>query len=201
MGSLSDEHTARIEQFRSDLKVLQPSDVIRKHITTGTPVFLTAELYFTLRSLIANHFKLYPGEVVLVGSSRTGFSIVPTKRYREATPSADLDVALISAERFDEYWDGVFAYSAIDRAWKRSTEYKRFVRMLFDGWIDPRGLPNVPRFEPAAQWSDFFDGLIRSRRFGLRRISARLYRTWSRLEAYQEIAVRKCISNLGGHHA
>ncbi|HUY36829.1 MAG TPA: hypothetical protein VMV69_29185 [Pirellulales bacterium] len=173
------------------------NEVIRKYITTGMPVAMTEDIYFGLRSTIAGEFDLHPSAVVLIGSSRTGFSIAPRKRYRAARPNSDLDVALVSSERFDHYWDEVFAYSATEGAWKRSPEYRHFVRMLFNGWIDPKGLPNVPRFERATRWTNFFDTLMQSRRFGPRRITARLYRTWSRLEAYQEKAVRKCIAHLG----
>ena len=197
MLSEVNEHEARVQRFRSDLKMLKPNEVIRKHITTGMPVELTDEVYFALRSKIADEFTLHPSAVVIVGSCRMGFSIAPTKRYRAVKPNSDLDVAIISLERFDQYWDDVFAYSAQDGAWKHSEEYREFLRMLFNGWIDPRGLPNVPRFEQATRWSSFFAGLMQSREFGLRRISARLYRTWSRLEAYQEKAVRRCIANLG----
>ncbi len=193
----ADPHEARVERFRSDLRALDPTDVIRKHITTGTPVAISDDAYFDLRTLVAAEFTLHPSAVVLVGSCRLGFSIAPKKRYRRARPNADLDLALVSQERFDSYWDDVFAYARHDTAWKRSSEYWEFVRMLFNGWIDPRGLPNVPRFEQATRWTDFFDTLMHSRRFGRRRISARLYRTWARLEAYQELAVRRCVNALG----
>ena len=149
MPSEVNEHEARVQRFRSDLKTLKPNEVIRKHITTGMPVELTDELYFALRSKIADEFKLHPSAVVIVGSCRMGFSIAPKKRYRAAKPDSDLDVAIVSLERFDQYWDAVFAYSAQDGAWKRSEEYREFVRMLFHGWIEPRGLPTVPRFEQA----------------------------------------------------
>ena len=135
--------------------------------------------------------------MIIVGSCRTGFSIAAKHRYREAKPGSDLDVAIVSLERFDQYWDDVFSYSAADSAWKRSREYRQFVRMLFNGWIDPRGLPNVQRFDQANRWREFFNTLMQSRQFGPRRISARLYRTWFRLEAYQERAVRQCLANLG----
>ena len=69
--------------------------------------------------------------------------------------------------------------------------------MLFNGWIDPRGLPNVPRFEQATRWSSFFAGLMQSRDFGLRRISARCIAHGPDFEAYQEKAVRRCIANIG----
>ncbi len=191
------KHEARVQRFCSDLKTLKPNEVIRKHITTGMPVELTEELYFKLRNTIADEFELHPSAVVIVGSCRTGFSIAPNKRYRAARSDSDLDVAIISLERFDQYWDDVFAYSAQDSAWKHGKTYQKFVRMLFNGWIEPRGLPNVQRFEQATRWSSFFDQLMQSRQFGPRGITARLYRTWSRLEAYQEIAVRQCKANLG----
>lgn len=127
------QHDDRVKRFCADLELLKPNDVIRKHITTGMPVFLTEEQYFELRSIIADEFAIHPSEVVLVGSCRMGFSIAPKKRYREARQNSDLDVAIVSLDRFDNYWDGVFAYAADDTAWKRSREYKHFVRMLFNG--------------------------------------------------------------------
>jgi hypothetical protein len=193
-----DHRVARVETFQADLAALHPIEVIRKHITTGMPVEVDQEAYYSLRSAVAEEFELHPSAVILIGSCRMGFSIAPRKRYRLARQHADLDIALVSTERFDAYWDSVFAYSRADDAWKQGQEYRRFVRMLFEGWIDPRGLPNVPSFDQANKWTSFFDGLMQSRRFGQRRISARLYRTWSRLESYQEVAVRQCIANLGG---
>ena len=189
---------ARVARFCADLAVLEPSEVIRKHITTGNPVSISEEQYVERRKLVAKEFELHPTSVVLVGSCRTGFSIAPKTRYRLATSNSDLDLAIVSFERFDSYWDDVFAYSSTDRAWRNSREYREFARMLFNGWIDPRGLPNVPTFTRAAKWTTFFDGLMQSRRFGRRRISARLYRTWTRLEAFQETAIRQCRASLGG---
>jgi hypothetical protein len=197
MQTKSDDHDLRIERFRFDLKALRPSELIRKHITTGVPVMLSEEQYFALRNVVADEFKLHPSAVILVGSSRTGFSIAPKKRYVAAAADADLDVALVSQEKFDHYWDRVFAYAASNDAWKHGNEYSEFVRMLFNGWIDPRGLPSVRRFKQATRWTTFFDSLMQSRQFGSRRISARLYRTWSRLEAFQAKAVRQCVASLG----
>ena len=87
MPSHVNEHEARVQRFRSDLKMLKPNEVIRKHITTGMPVELTDEVYFALRSKIADEFTLHPSAVVIVGSCRMGFSIAPRKRYRAARPT------------------------------------------------------------------------------------------------------------------
>ena len=197
MPATPDTHDARVLRFPTNLKALPPGEVIRKYITTGMPVALTEEEYFTLRNTIADEFQLHPSGVIVVGSCRTGFSVAPEQRYREARPGSDLDVAIVSLERFDRYWDDVFAYSEANDAWKTSREYGRFITTLFNGWIDPRWLPNVKQFEQAFRWRNFFDRLMKSRQFGRRRITARLYRTWSRLEAYQGIAVRQCLANLG----
>jgi hypothetical protein len=107
-------------------------------------------------------------------------------------------LALVSPERFDRYWDAVFEYARSDFAWKKTLRYKRFARMLFNGWIDPRGLPSGRRFVEARHWFTFFDELMQSRHFGPRRITARLYRNWDRLESYQEIAVYKCRAEVRG---
>ncbi len=190
--STSPDYRERVKQFQADLTTLNMRAVVRKHITTGEPVVITHDAYFELRQRVADHFGLHPSAVILVGSCRQGFSIAPKKRYRLAQPNSDLDLALISAERFDTYWDEVFAYSRSNEVWKKTSRFKKFVVTLFKGWIDPRGLPPVPRFKQSAEWVQFFDKLMAERLFGTRRISARLYRNWERLESYQESAVRMC---------
>jgi hypothetical protein len=188
------KHEPLILRFKADLKRGPVGDSVQKHITTGMPTELSEDDYFDLRRVVAAEFDLHPSAVVLVGSCRQGFSIAPKKRWNPAHPGSDLDIAIVSSESFDLYWDSVFAYSRSDRAWQRTRRYRRFVAMLFRGWIDPRGLPAIRRFEDAARWVKFFDGLMQTRRFGTRRIRARLYRSWSRLDAYQEIAVQKCVT-------
>jgi hypothetical protein len=178
------------------LAVLDVRDFIRKHITTGMPVEVGPDDYYELRRMVAKEFGLHPSAVILVGSCRTGFSIRPKIRYRQARPASDLDVAMVSREQFDTYWDGVFDYARADAAWKQTRDYKKFVSMLFNGWIDPRGLPQVRTFTQSQKWVAFFDKLMQSRRFGPRRITARLYRSWDRLESYQEIGICSCHAEL-----
>ncbi|MFZ1937331.1 MAG: hypothetical protein WCB27_11890 [Thermoguttaceae bacterium] len=160
------------------------------------PVVIASEDYYELRRLVAEKFNLHPSAIVVVGSCRTGFSIKAERRYRPADSASDIDVAMISREQFDCYWDGVFEYARLHKAWKWTHRYQEFVRMLFNGWIDPRGLPSVPTFSQAQQWVTFFDDLMQSRRFGSRRITARLYRNWERLESYQEKRVSSCHAEL-----
>lgn len=177
-----------IAVFKADLQALPIRDVVRKHISTGSPFAFSENEYYELRRTVAAEFRLHPTSVVVVGSTRVGFSLNPEHRYRPVQTSSDIDVAIVSQERFDDYWERVFQYAQENLAWRGG----RFKTNLFRGWIDPRFLPNTPLFEAAETWVRFFDGLMRSRKYGRRRITARLYRSWDRLEAYQEPSVLAC---------
>lgn len=181
--------TEPIKVFKADLDALSITDVIRKHISTGPPFSFSSSEYFELRRIVAEQFNLHPSAVVVVGSTRTGFSLDPDHRYAPVRSRSDIDIAIVSQERFDDYWERVFQYARVNLGWK---ERKRFKNNLFNGWIDPRFLPSAPTFDAAVKWSEFFDALMASRKYGRRIITARLYRSWERLEAYQEPSVVAC---------
>jgi hypothetical protein len=189
-------HQLRVSEFKNDLKNMDPVRVIRKHITTGGSAVLEASTYYDIRNEVADHFGLHPSAVVLVGSARTGFSLKPAKRYEAFGASSDLDLAIVSREKFDEFWDLVFEHLQSNRLWAKTKRYQRFLRELFMGWIWPRRLPPGPQFRHAVEWVEFEDRLGRERFRGLRSVGARLYRTWERLEAYQAIHVRACVHAL-----
>lgn len=183
-------HAAQVLGFKSDLVSLDIRDVVRKHITTGTPAAFSDSDYFSLRQIVGNQFEVHPSAVVLVGSCRMGFSLKPEKRYVPARPGSDLDLAIISPDRFNDYWARVHGYWRLSRTWSKR---KRFLQAFFRGWIDPRWLPPIKRFESAKVWVHFFDDLMKSRRFGIRRITARIYHSFEFLESYQEEMVQACL--------
>lgn len=189
-------HAARVATFKSDVTHLDIVTTIQKHITTGVPAAILPDVYFNLRLRIAQNFGLHPNHIIVVGSARLGFSLKPHKRFAFAEPK-DIDVAVISDRLFDEYWEMIFEKVRFDRTWPSSSKKnQRFVRSLFAGWITPHELPNLPTFARAKSWVEFFDVLTRERLCGIRKISGRLYRTWSRLEAYQELMVKQCKRDL-----
>ncbi len=196
MELIERECAVRLKAFQADLS--RPSEeIVQKHILTGSPAALTPDEYFAVRHEVAVHFGIQPVEVVLVGSCRTGFSLTekPKKgrpRYSLVEQGSDLDLVVVSSRLFDRLWDAVFDYSRTNSAFRNSDEATEFRNMLFQGWVDPRGMPPGRRFEQADYWVRFFDGLSRDRRFGNRRTSARVYRDWQRLSAYQQIAVEQC---------
>lgn len=179
----------RIEEFQHDLRHMEPLKVIRKHITTGTSAVLPESEYYKLKDEVAGHFELHPSKVIVVGSCRTGFSLKPHKRYEPFGDASDVDIAIISRERFDAYWDLVFRHWRFNHPWARTRRYRAFLAELFKGWLWPRRLPPGRSFLEARKWVEFEDRLGQEHFRGLRSVGARLYRTWERLEAYQAIHV------------
>lgn len=192
MAEDQDKHEARVREFQSDLRALDLTKVIRKHITTGPSAVLADGTYYELRNQVADYFDLHPSAIVVVGSCRMGFSLKPQKRYARFGDSSDVDLAIISREKFDFYWDLVFAHWQADRIWSKTKRYRIFLSELFKGWIWPRCLPPSHKFRQALEWVEFEDRLGRERFRGLRSVGARLYRSWDRLEAYQSLHVSDC---------
>ena len=177
------------------------TDFIRKHITTGSPIGITAETYFELRRQVSGHFKIHPSAVVVVGSMKLGFSLkaksklkgVAGSRFMPFDGDSDVDVAVVSSQLFDLYWDELFKISGPRAQNVYENEARKSVVIgLFSGWIAPSELPSSPRSERAEAWRKFFDQLTLARVCGLRPIKGRLYRDWSRLEAYQALMVQEC---------
>jgi hypothetical protein len=194
---LSDaEYRQRLKQYREDLK--HPSnEVVHKHILTGTPAVLSVDDYFLLRNRVANTLGVQPVEVVLVGSCRTGFTIVDKStedrpRYSPVRSGSDLDIAIVSARLFDNFWQDVLNYSDTDRAFAGTPEAGVFKECLFGGWIDPRGLPPSRQLARAQSCFQLFRQITQDRQYGNRRASGRVYRTWEQLAAYQRRAVDQC---------
>ena len=191
----------RLARFKKDLSAIGVKDVIWKHITTGPTAKIDDDAYFELRHRIAQRFALHPSSVVIVGSCKLGFALKikgdgPNRaRYEPAGDRNDVDVAIVSQSLFDSIWDTTF--DLLQRKWDWSLDHgKSFSKDLFNGWISPSELPAFPNIPPIRDWKEFFESQTRSRLCGYRKIEGRLYRSWARLEAYQETMVSQCWQEL-----
>ena len=188
----------RLSQFKEDLGLLSPIQIVRKHIIFGECCVLSQHEYFDLRSKVADHFRLHPNEVLVVGSTKLGFSIVPNKQYHLFRDTSDIDVALVSSTLFDEFWEQVFRYKYEGSYWP---EYNDFVHYFFRGWIRPDKLPRSPMFPLRENWWNFFQTITNSGRYGGYNIRGGLYKSLFFLENYQKICIQACINNLEENNA
>ena len=197
---MTDGAKGRIDQFEEDLRHLSSIQIVRKHIIFGECCILSQHQYFKLRSEVADHFGLHPNEVLVVGSAKLGFSVVPKKRYRPFCDESDIDVVLVSSRYFDQIWEDVFTYKREGSHWP---EFREFVRYLFDGWIRPDKLPRSDMFPFGRKWWEFFQEVTRRGTYGDFKVGGALYKSYFFLEEYQNYCVQqcidtKCISNLEG---
>lgn len=183
----------KIRSFQEELAVLTPVEMIRKHIIHGECAVMSMEQYFDLRSEIANKYEVHPNEVLVVGSSKLGFSVAPTKRYRHFTDTSDIDVVIVSSGLFDQMWKAVHHYWDHGGYWERSAQFKAY---LFQGWIRPDKLPPAATFELANDWWQFFNYLSSTRKYSVYKVAGALYRDWYFLEAYQLRSVSACADEL-----
>lgn len=181
----------RIDHFKTDLSHNRETGfMVRKYVIMGDCYKLNLDQYIDLKGEVAEHFKINPNEVVLVGSAKLGFSIAPKKRYTPFNEDkSDLDIAIISPQLFDRIWFQVFRYWSDGNRWP---EWDQFTSYLFRGWIRPDKLPPSRRFEIRDDWWGYFKSLSQQGKYGPYDMAAGLYKDWGFFEAYQSICIEKC---------
>jgi hypothetical protein len=183
-----------VNAFRAELRQRDVGELVRRYITSGDCVTLSENLYFDLRAQVAQQFGLHVAEVLVVGSAKLGFSIVPDKRYRPFCETSDVDVVMCSSELFDAFWKDVFDYWSRGERWAYLTDFRKY---LFRGWMRPDKLPPEKSFRRSQEWWEFFRRLARGGAFGPYKITGALYKSWDFLESYQRVCVRACMEEEG----
>lgn len=190
LGAETDpEVVRRLTSFRGDLVVRTPTDVVRRHIIAGSCYSFDDDVHFALRDAVGRGVGIHPEDVVVVGSAKLGFSIAPEKQYRPFGETSDVDVALVSADLFDEIWREALQFDESGGDWPAKAEFRKY---LFRGWIRPDKFPPSVLFPRATSWTDLFMGLTSSGDYGPYKINGGIYRSRFHLELYQERSVRLC---------
>jgi hypothetical protein len=184
---------SRIAAFKCELASMTPLHAVRKHIIGGSCAMITESSYFELRQEVSEKFQVHTNEVLVVGSSKLGFSIAPTKRYRHFSERSDIDLVVVSETLFNTAWRSVHQFWLNGGYWENAGEFKKY---LFRGWIRPDKLPNEASFGFAMDWWEFFNGLTSTGRFSAYKIAGALYKDWYFLESYQLKGVIECANEL-----
>lgn len=183
----------RLKFFKQDLDALAARQIVQKHITFGETAVLSVAQHFELRCHVAEHFKIHPHAVVVVGSAKLGFSIKPTRRYGMFGNGSDIDLALVSSELFIRYWRDLQQFVDSGGYWEK---IQRFQGKFFDGWIRPDLMPSSSKDTQA--WWEFFREMTGSGKYGPYKITAGIYLDWNCLERYQIRAVTSCKDEVRG---
>lgn len=183
----------KIERFKNDLYIMNTHSLYNKYITWGDCYVMSDESHNYLREQIAEHFRIDPNYVVVVGSAKLGFSIARGKRYRQFIKvtdigndsgydhPSDIDVAIISPDLFDAIWMEVFDYwsdgGSVDYLTWPNRDRKDFMKYLFRGWIRPDKLPTSSTLNLYKNWWEFFEQLPSTGSFGSSKIAGGIYKS------------------------
>ena len=176
-----------VKHFKDDLKDESLSDeyIIRKYLCNGSSPILDEETMFQIKHKISEHFRIHPNEIIITGSGKLGFSIVPTKKYRYFNENSDIDVAIISEKLFNEMWMDLLKFN-INQTSRNDYEdklYKEFRKYFFRGWIRPDKFPF--KYKKKSEWFCFFRDLAKDfYSYGEHNISAGIFRNFTTFEIY-----------------
>ncbi len=176
-----------LAEFKKDLYILEPQQVFRKYIVDGECCIFENNIQMKLREEISNKYSLDYNSIIIVGSSKLGFSIKPKRRFQPFNDDSDIDIAIISKNLFEQIWERVHKYRNYNGNFQKSNEFYR--NLSENGWIRPDLLP----FDDYKNdWFEYFRKLTNSGNYGSYKISAGLYYNYFFLEQYQLICIKQC---------
>jgi len=187
--------------------------IFQKHIVDGRS-FLFNDLLdkcdweYELRDELAKILGANINDIVIVGSSKLGFSVKTQhflefdhdfQRSRNPRQRSDVDIAIVNNDCFDKISKEIFSLSRhFDQEWRlrnwKINDFHRterdlaskYVLYLAKGWLRPDYLPTV--YYASAPWKKVIESW--RKRLGGRNISIGFYSEWFYLKHYQ-------IENLG----
>jgi hypothetical protein len=192
-----------IEEYKAEIiqvETLEAREIFtQKNFFHGNPfVFEGREHeYYDFRKRIANNFNIAYNEVLIVGSSKFGFS--PYK-LTEFSLESDIDVVLINERLFEKYFNLISDYQYnIRRQIIRLNEsqlknYYKFIRYFVMGWMRPDLLPqNTIEFQELKQeWDDFFLTVSYNKsEVGNYKVKAGLFKNQHYAEKYYRFSVEQ----------
>jgi hypothetical protein len=196
------------EEYKNEIIRLEGEDekkiFTQKNYFHGLPiVFNNRENdYYYFRKRIADNFKVEFYEVLIVGSSKFGFS--PYK-FSEFSLDSDIDVVIFNEKLFEHYFELVSEYQYLVKNQtirlnaKQYKEYFRFVKYFIRGWMRPDLLPqNTTAFEELKNgWDDFFKSISHSKsEVGNYIVKAGLFKNQKYAEKYYRSSIEDITSKL-----
>lgn len=163
-----------IDEYKNEILSLGDEDEKRiftqKHFFHGIPIVFDKREhdYYHFRKKIADQFKIGFFEVMIVGSSKFGFS--PYK-FTDFSLNSDIDVVLFNERLFDNFFELIsqYQYQIRSHAIRLNTDqfkqYQKFLRYFVMGWMRPDLLPqNTTEFKEIKQnWDVFFKSISHSK--------------------------------------
>ena len=197
-----------IEDYKNEIVTLNNEDEKRiftqKHFFHGNPIVFDnrENEYYHFRKKIADQFKIGFFEVLIVGSSKFGFS--PYK-FTTFSLDSDIDVVLFNERLFDNFFELVSEYqyqirtNKIRLSTQQFKQYQKFLRYFMMGWMRPDLLPqNTTEFkEIKVRWDEFFKSISHSKsEVGNYKVKGGLFKSYYYAEKYYRSSIEEVTNKL-----
>jgi hypothetical protein len=179
---------------------------IQKYFFHGLPfVFNSREdEYYHFRKRIAKQFQVEFYEVMIVGSSKFGFS---PYRFSDFSFDSDIDVVIFNEKLFDNFFKFTSEYQYQIRSGRirlnswQLDQYRRYLKYFGMGWMRPDLMPqNTTEFEKIKQnWDDFFKSISYSKsEVGNYKVKGGLFKSCYYAEQYYRSSIEEISNKLKG---
>ena len=182
----------QLDEFKLALSTLDDQRLLDRYFYARPAAMLEGDQESNLRREIAKFFDVAMRDVIITGSAKLGFTLVPKKGRPAMSPfgdTSDIDVTIISSSLFLKLWREAFTFAEERGDW---TSVEKFRAYLMRGWLRPDKLPTDPEFVSSREWFDFFRNLQQSGKFGRYKITAGVYYDEAFWEAYARSSLDKC---------
>jgi hypothetical protein len=202
------------DEFRKLLTSLSPRTIVEQYIFTGAPFKGIAYVFrddppadTQLKTQLATRLNVRPGNIVIVGSAKVGFSLSPDNFSAPFSNASDIDVIVIDDVSYDLLWNCLLQWHYPRRGLLQGAQWewaKSRTKDFYWGWIYPNQLSfaSFLSFPPAlrplrdfrTKWFNAFRTVGGHPLLSQLTISGRLYRTWGHAYFYHMDSLRKVIA-------
>ncbi len=181
--------------------------VVQQYLIEGSSYFFDefkTGQEFQFKKDIANSLGVHIRDIVIVGSSKLGFSIKPTKENNilnynfndfdfnfnqdNNNEKSDLDVAIVSSKLFDEQLIELYAHTKgySNYGHKDSLVKAGFAEYILKGWLRPDKVPNNYSISSEiVKVQEYYKSLIG------RKVNIGLYKSWYFFENYHNKNIKR----------
>ncbi|MCL2571595.1 MAG: hypothetical protein FWE11_04250 [Defluviitaleaceae bacterium] len=184
--------TYTIDKIKEDAAELSSNEFYMKHILRSDNWYFekllgknkedSMRITDDFKTIVSQSLDISFNNIAIVGSSKTGCSLAPTKKlFRCFNEESDIDIAIVSDSLFHRFWK--LFRDSYSETYKRT--YNFIKHGIYRGYINEKNLDSVDGCRK--EWDERAiesKKLLKSKLFVKHEITYRLYRSWEDFEEY-----------------
>lgn len=194
------------EELKLILDSHSDREFLRKFVFEAIPWVMggNATALGDLRADVLKEGALPDGELHIVGSAATGYSLSPLKagrafrRVTSADRPSDIDLAIVSSDLFIECWEAVLVHDRRHALHMSLDELTQMRQGIYYGFLGGKVIPR--NTAPSRRAQAIASAASRTLPLRGHPITLRIYRRFVDLEGYQTWSLRALRRQIGSHY-